>query len=245
MVQLLYRIRVVYPNMNIVVWIEPRSIIVTHPSSVVARDASFDASLDASLGMAVPTTLAASSIVTLRAAVARPRSTPTPTRSVGVARAPTMVFTARASSVRARSSTEDDAATPSSSSASSSSESAADGFAFEPKSKSKRKRDRSKTRRANVDVSSPAVDSYLGKTEKTLSQESEEAYVKFLFYYICVIFVMGIVLGLDSFGKFPESVDAFVSEKLYPFFTPFTGGFLAFSSVYGLIKTRDDPTAGK
>lgn len=89
------------------------------------------------------------------------------------------------------------------------------------------------------------MDSYLGKTEKTLSQESEEAYVKFLFYYICVIFVMGIVLGLDSFGKFPESVDAFVSEKLYPFFTPFTGGFLAFSSVYGLIKTRDDPTAGK
>ena len=196
--------------------------------------------------MAVPTTLAASS-VTLRAAVAR-RSTPTPTRSVVVARAPTTVFTARASSVRARSSTEDDAdaATPSSSSASSSSSFAsADGFAVEPKSKSKRKRDRSTTRRAKVDVSSPAVDSYLGKTEKTLSQESEEAYVKFLFYYICVIFVMGIVLGLDSFGKFPESVDAFVSEKLYPFFTPFTGGFLAFSSVYGLIKTRDDPTAGK
>ena len=123
---------------------------------------------------------------------------------------------------------------------------AADEFAFEPRSKSKRrKRDASTTRRAKVDVSSPAVDSYLGKTEKTLSQESEEAYVTFLFYYICAIFVIGIVLGLDSFGKFPESVDAFVSEKLYPFFTPFTGGFLAFSSVYGLIKTRDDPTAGK
>ena len=122
---------------------------------------------------------------------------------------------------------------------------AADEFAFEPRSKSKRKRDASTTRRAKVDVSSRAVDSYLGKTEKTLSQESEEAYVTFLFYYICAIFVIGIVLGLDSFGKFPESVDAFVSDKLYPFFTPFTGGFLAFSSVYGLIKTRDDPTAGK
>ncbi len=122
---------------------------------------------------------------------------------------------------------------------------AADEFAFEPRSKSKRKRDASTTRRAKVDVSSRAVDSYLGKTEKTLSQESEEAYVTFLFYYICAIFAIGIVLGLDSFGKFPESADAFVSEKLYPFFTPFTGGFLVFSSVYGLIKTRDDPTAGK
>lgn len=241
MVQLLYRIRVVYPNMTTIVWIDHSAR--SSPTVVVARDLVRRLARR-SLDMAVPTTLAASSVA-LRAAVARRSTpTPTPTRSVDVARAPTVVFTARASSVRARSSTEDDAdaATPSSSSSSSSS---ADEFAFEPRSKSKRKRDRSTTRRAKVDVRSPAVDSYLGKTEKTLSQESEEAYVKFLFYYICVIFVMGIVLGLDSFGKFPEGVDAFVSEKLYPFFTPFTGGFLAFSSVYGLIKTRDDPTAGK
>ena len=116
-------------------------------------------------------------------------------------------------------------------------------FAFEPKSKSKRKRDRSKTRRAKVDVDSPAVDALLGKREKTLSQETEEAYVKFLFLYVNVIFVLGVVLGVSAFGKLPESVDAFVADKLYPFFTPFVGGFLAFSSVYGLIKTRDDPNA--
>lgn len=116
-------------------------------------------------------------------------------------------------------------------------------FAFEPKSKSKRKRDRSKTRRAKVDVDSPAVDALLGKKEKTLSQETEEAYVKFLFLYVNVIFVCGVVLGVSAFGKLPESVDAFVADKLYPFFTPFVGGFLAFSSVYGLIKTRDDPNA--
>ena len=116
-------------------------------------------------------------------------------------------------------------------------------FAFEPKSKSKRKRDRSKTRRAKVDVDSPAVDALLGKREKTLSQETEEAYVKFLFLYVNVIFVCGVVLGVSAFGKLPEGVDAFVSDKLYPFFTPFVGGFLAFSSVYGLIKTRDDPNA--
>jgi len=194
-----------------------------------------------SLDMRAATTLNAPAI-TLRVARAR-RPATTPRSSSTNARARANVSTERASSVRANSRAED---TENDASSSMSGElDAADEFAFEPRSKSKRKRDASTTRRAKVDVSSRAVDSYLGKTEKTLSQESEEAYVTFLFYYICAIFVIGIVLGLDSFGKFPESADAFVSEKLYPFFTPFTGGFLVFSSVYGLIKTRDDPTAGK
>ena len=194
-----------------------------------------------SLDMRAATTLNAPAI-TLRVARAR-RPATTPRSSSTNARARANVSTERASSVRANSRAED--AENDASSSMSGELDAADEFAFEPRSKSKRKRDTSTTRRAKVDVSSRAVDSYLGKTEKTLSQESEEAYVTFLFYYICAIFVIGIVLGLDSFGKFPESADAFVSEKLYPFFTPFTGGFLAFSSVYGLIKTRDDPTAGK
>ncbi len=194
-----------------------------------------------SLDMRAATTLNAPAI-TLRVARAR-RPATTPRSSSTNARARANVSTERASSVRANSRAED--AENDASSSMSAELDAADEFAFEPRSKSKRKRDASTTRRAKVDVSSRAVDSYLGKTEKTLSQESEEAYVTFLFYYICAIFVIGIVLGLDSFGKFPESADAFVSEKLYPFFTPFTGGFLVFSSVYGLIKTRDDPTAGK
>ena len=194
-----------------------------------------------SLDMRAATTLNAPAI-TLRVARAR-RPATTPRSSSTNARARANVSTERASSDRANSRAED--AENDASSSMSGELDAADEFAFEPRSKSKRKRDASTTRRAKVDVSSRAVDSYLGKTEKTLSQESEEAYVTFLFYYICAIFVIGIVLGLDSFGKFPESADAFVSEKLYPFFTPFTGGFLVFSSVYGLIKTRDDPTAGK
>ena len=194
-----------------------------------------------SLDMRAATTLNAPAI-TLRVARAR-RPATTPRSSSTNARARANVSTERASSVRANSRAED--AENDASSSMSGELDAADEFAFEPRSKSKRKRDASTTRRAKVDVSSRTVDSYLGKTEKTLSQESEEAYVTFLFYYICAIFVIGIVLGLDSFGKFPESADAFVSEKLYPFFTPFTGGFLVFSSVYGLIKTRDDPTAGK
>ena len=95
-----------------------------------------------------------------------------------------------------------------------------------------------------MEVDSPAVDALLGKREKTMGQETEEAYVTFLFAYVGVIFVLGVVLGVSAFGKMPEAVDGFVSERLYPFFTPFVGGFLAFSSAYGVIKTRDDPNGG-
>jgi len=117
-------------------------------------------------------------------------------------------------------------------------------FAYEPRSKSKRRRGKTTRRATELEVDSPAVDALLGKREKTLSQETEEAYVTFLFAYVCVIFVLGVVLGVSAFGKMPEAVDGFVSERLYPFFTPFVGGFLAFSSAYGVIKTRDDPNGG-
>ena len=117
-------------------------------------------------------------------------------------------------------------------------------FAYEPRSKSKRRRGKTTRRATELEVDSPAVDALLGKREKTLGQETEEAYVTFLFAYVCVIFVLGVVLGVSAFGKMPEAVDGFVSERLYPFFTPFVGGFLAFSSAYGVIKTRDDPNGG-
>ena len=70
-------------------------------------------------------------------------------------------------------------------------------FAYEPRSKSKRRRGKT-TRRATVEVDSPAVDALLGKREKTLGQETEEAYVTFLFAYVCVIFVLGVVLGVSA-----------------------------------------------
>ena len=114
-------------------------------------------------------------------------------------------------------------------------------FAYEPKSKSKRKKNT--VRRAKVEVQSAAVDAAKGTGVKTLSQETEEAYVKFLFLYVNVIFVFGVTLGLSAFKILPEAADAFISEKMYPTFTPFVGGFLLFSSIYGVIKTRDDPNA--
>ena len=114
-------------------------------------------------------------------------------------------------------------------------------FAYEPKSKSKRKKNT--VRRAKVEVQSAAVDAAKGTGVKTLSQETEEAYVKFLFLYVNVIFVFGVTLGLSAFKILPDAADVFIAEKMYPFFTPFVGGFLLFSSIYGLIKTRDDPNA--
>ena len=114
-------------------------------------------------------------------------------------------------------------------------------FAYEPKSKSKRKK--TTVRRAKVEVQSAAVDAAKGTGVKTLSQETEEAYVKFLFLYVNVIFVFGVTLGLSAFKILPDAADVFIAEKMYPFFTPFVGGFLLFSSIYGVIKTRDDPNA--
>ena len=114
-------------------------------------------------------------------------------------------------------------------------------FAYEPKSKSKRKKNT--VRRAKVEVQSAAVDAAKGTGVKTLSQETEEAYVKFLFLYVNVIFVFGVTLGLSAFKILPDAADVFIAEKMYPFFTPFVGGFLLFSSIYGVIKTRDDPNA--
>jgi len=118
-------------------------------------------------------------------------------------------------------------------------------FAYEPRSKTKARRRRAATggttRRARVEVDSPAVDAARGVGEKTPTQVTEEAYVKFLFAYVCAIFVLGVGLGVSAFGWLPAAADGFVSARLYPFFTPFVGGFLVFSSAYGVIKTRNDP----
>lgn len=66
----------------------------------------------------------------------------------------------------------------------------------------------------------------------------------FLFVYVGVIFVLGVVLGVSAFGKMSEAVDGFVSERLYLFFMFFVGGFLVFLSVYGVIKMWDDLNGG-
>ena len=131
----------------------------------------------------------------------------------------------------------------SSSSSSSVDASSEDPFEFGSKSKKRRRRDGKSTRRATVAVDSPAIAAAKGESERTVVEESEEAFLKFLGFYIAIIFAFGVVLALSAFKIWPDSVDSFITDTLYPAFTPFVGGFLVFSSIYGLIKTRSDPTS--
>lgn len=115
-------------------------------------------------------------------------------------------------------------------------------FAFEPKSKSKRpRRDGSKTKRATLKVEGLAIEAAKGTAPVTMQSASEEAFILFLLAYVAVIFLAGLVLAISAFGVLPESVDGWVTETLYPAYSPIVVGFLLFSSVYGLVKTRSDP----
>ena len=115
-------------------------------------------------------------------------------------------------------------------------------FAFEPKSKSRRpRRDGSKTKRATLKVEGLAIEAAKGTAPVTMQSASEEAFILFLLAYVAVIFIAGLVLAISAFGILPESVDGWVTDTLYPAYSPIVVGFLLFSSVYGLIKTRSDP----
>lgn len=138
---------------------------------------------------------------------------------------------------------EDDESSSSSSSSSPPDASNDDPFEFGSKSKKRRRRDGKSTRRATVAVDSPAIAAAKGEAERTVVEESEEAFLKFLGLYIAIIFAFGVVLALSAFKIWPDSVDAFITDTLYPAYTPFVGGFLVFSSIYGLIKTRSDPNS--
>ena len=138
---------------------------------------------------------------------------------------------------------EDDESSSSSSSSSPPDASNDDPFEFGSKSKKRRRRDGKSTRRATVAVDSPAIAAAKGEAERTVVEESEEAFLKFLGLYIAIIFAFGVVLALSAFKIWPDSVDTFITDTLYPAYTPFVGGFLVFSSIYGLIKTRSDPNS--
>mmetsp|Transcript_4280 Transcript_4280/g.19442 ORF Transcript_4280/g.19442 Transcript_4280/m.19442 type:complete len:198 (-) Transcript_4280:55-648(-) len=114
-------------------------------------------------------------------------------------------------------------------------------FAFEPKKKIRPRRDGSKTKRAKIKVEGMAIEAAKGTAPVTFASASEEAYILFLFAYIVVIFGAGLFLAVSAFGILPENVDNWVTETLYPAYSPIVIGFLLFSSVYGLVKTRNDP----
>lgn len=60
-----------------------------------------------------------------------------------------------------------------------------------------------------------------------------------------VIFLGGLLLAISAFDVLPDKMDTWVEESLYPAYSPTVVGFLVFSSIYGLIKTRNDPDSLK
>lgn len=88
-----------------------------------------------------------------------------------------------------------------------------------------------------------AIEAAKGNAVPTVASVSEEAYLLFLFGYVVIIFVGGLALAGSAFKVFPDVVENWVSGTLYPAYSPTVIGFLGFSSVYGLIKTRSDPNS--
>ena len=83
-----------------------------------------------------------------------------------------------------------------------------DGLAFEPKSKSKRKRrDGKNTRRAKITVEGAAIEAAKGTATPTIQSATEEAYILFLFGYVVVIFLGGLVLAGSAFKILSKKAD--------------------------------------
>ena len=53
-----------------------------------------------------------------------------------------------------------------------------------------------------------------------------------------IIFAFGIILALSAFKIWPDSVDAFITDTLYPAFVYLSA--VSALSIYALIKTRSD-----
>ena len=104
-----------------------------------------------------------------------------------------------------------------------------DPFEFGSKSKKRRRRDGKSTRRAK---GSGGLHRHImaakGEAERTVIEESEESFLKFLGVYITIIFAFGIILALSAFKIWPDSVDAFITGSLYPAFISCITGFWCF-----------------
>ena len=88
-----------------------------------------------------------------------------------------------------------------------------------------------------------AIEAAKGNATPTIQSASEEAYILFLLGYVVIIFLAGLLLAVSAFGVLPESFDHWVTDTLYPNYSPIVIGFLVFSSIYGLVKTREDPNS--
>lgn len=85
-------------------------------------------------------------------------------------------------------------------------------------------------------VIAPAVSRAKGEAAARPVDSAEAAALQFLGAFFFVLLLEG--LALAAAGFFPENVDAFITERIYPSYSPQLGVFLLFSSLYGLWKSR-------
>ncbi|PSC75913.1 5 -nucleotidase isoform B [Micractinium conductrix] len=88
-------------------------------------------------------------------------------------------------------------------------------------------------------VVSPVRDQVYGGGPLTFEQKAENTVVSVLAILFFVILGEGIFLGASGFLS--AEMDQFAQDVVFPAFTPTLGLFLAISTGYGVLKTRDAP----
>lgn len=87
-------------------------------------------------------------------------------------------------------------------------------------------------------VIAPAVSRAKGEAAAQPADGAEAAALQFLGAFFFVLLLEGLALAASGF--FPENVDAFITEKIYPSYSPQLGVFLLCSSLYGLWKSKQN-----
>ena len=95
-----------------------------------------------------------------------------------------------------------------------------------------------KSKSGGPNVIAPAVSRAKGETAAQPADGAEAAALQFLGAFFVVLLLEGLALAASGF--FPESVDAFITEKIYPSYSPQLGVFLLCSSLYGLWKSKQN-----
>lgn len=148
----------------------------------------------------------------------------------------------RFDSIATSASSDDEAAASTSTSATSSSNKDDDDLWIEQELR-RRKKARSGGANKNKsgggpNVIAPAVSRAKGEAAAQPADGAEAAALQFLGAFFVVLLLEGLALAASGF--FPESVDAFITEKVYPSYSPQLGVFLLCSSLYGLWKSKQN-----
>ena len=95
-----------------------------------------------------------------------------------------------------------------------------------------------KSKSGGPNVIAPAVSRAKGEAAARPADGAEAAALQFLGAFFFVLLLEGLALAASGF--FPENVDAFIPERVYPSYSPQLGVFLLCSSLYGLWKSKQN-----